>query len=181
MSTAEATEILPTGTWSVDPVHSQVGFTVDYHVGSFRGSFAPVSATLAVGGDGTPRLEGSVPVSGVKVQDENLAAHLHSPEFFDVERAPEIGFRSTDVSLEGRQIEVTGELSIKGTTLPVRARGTVSEPKEYMGRPYLGISLTATVDRTDYGLNWNNPLPSGEPALANDVTISAELFFTKAG
>ena len=62
-------------------------------VGTFRGSFSPVDATLAVGEDGTATLTGSAPVAGVKVQDENLTAHLQSPDFFDAERAPEITLR----------------------------------------------------------------------------------------
>src|SRR6476619_5660844 len=72
---------LPTGTWNVDPVHSQVGFAVEYGVGTFRGSFSPVGAQVEVDEGGAATLSGSVPVSGVKVQDENLSAHLQSPEF----------------------------------------------------------------------------------------------------
>src|SRR5436305_14848436 len=94
------TQALPTGTWNVDPVHSQVGFAVDYMVGTFRGSFSPVQGALEVAEDGSATLAGSAPVSGIKVQDENLAAHLQSPEFFDAERAPEITFRSTGVRRE---------------------------------------------------------------------------------
>ncbi|MDE3070600.1 MAG: YceI family protein [Acidobacteriota bacterium] len=184
MSTATAAATatrLPTGTWVVDPVHSQVGFTVDYHVGTFRGTFAPLSARLAVAEDGAATLSGSVPVSGVHVQDENLVAHLKSPEFFDADRTPEISFRSRDVQVSADQIEVTGELTIRGIALPVTATGTVSEPKTYADRPYLGLTLSATVDRTRFGMNWNNALPSGEPALANDVRLNAELFLTQAG
>src|SRR4051794_26881783 len=116
--TVDKQQSLPVGTWALDPVHSQVGFSVDYHVGTFRGSFSPVNATLEVNEDGA-RLSGSAPVSGVKVQDENLTAHLLSPEFFDAERAPEITFASTQISQSGDWIELTGELTIRGTTLPV--------------------------------------------------------------
>jgi polyisoprenoid-binding protein YceI len=179
-STVETRQALPTGSWDLDPVHSQVGFAVDYHVGTFRGSFSPVTAHLDVGEDGSARLTGSVPVTGIKVQDENLAAHLQSPEFFDAERAPQITFSSTQVTQSGNEVEVAGELTIRGTTLPVRARGTVGEQDEYSGRPYFGLKLEAEVDRTRYGIEWNNPLPNGKPALANDVTLTAELFWTKA-
>jgi len=149
-------------------------------VGTFRGSFSPVDARLEVGEDGATRLTGSVPVTGVKVQDENLAGHLQSPDFFDAERTPDITFEATDISREGDDLEVTGELTIKGTTLPVHATGTVTPETEANGRPYFGVKLEATLDRTRYGLNWNNPLPSGEPALANEVTLSAELYWTKS-
>lgn len=181
MSTAtQASQVLPAGTWTVDPIHSQVGFAVGYHVGTFRGSFSPVQATLEVGEDGEAKLTGSVSVSGVKVQDENLLAHLQSPEFFDAERTPEISFASTAIRPSGERLEIDGELTIKGITLPVSATGRAGEQKLYMERPYFGLELQATVDRTRFGLNWNNPLPSGEPALADEVTLTAELFLTKA-
>ncbi len=182
MSTAavDTPRALPAGTWTVDSVHSQVGFAVGYHVGTFRGSFTPVDAQLQVGEDGAARLSGSVAVSGVRVQDENLAAHLQSPDFFDAERAPEITFVSSAVRPAGDQLEIEGELTIRGTTVPVTARGRVGEQQEYMGRPYFGLELEAAIDRTRFGLNWNNPLPSGEQALADEVTITAELFLTRA-
>jgi polyisoprenoid-binding protein YceI len=178
--TTDTTTILPTGTWQIDPVHSQVGFAVDYHVGTFRGSFAPVSATLETTADGTTTLSGSVPVAGVAVQDENLAGHLQAPDFFDAERTPEVTFASTSVATTGDEIQVVGDLTIKGNTHPITVTGTVGPQKEYMDRPYFGLKLQTKLDRTSYGLNWQNPLPNGDPALANDVTVTAELFFTQA-
>jgi polyisoprenoid-binding protein YceI len=179
-TTVDALQVLPVGTWTVDPVHSQIGFAVGYHVGTFRGSFSPVEAKLEVGEDGNAKLTGSASVSAIKVQDENLAAHLQSPEFFDAERTPEISFVSTAIRPSGKEVEIVGELTIRGTTVPVTARGRIGEQKVYMERPYFGLELEATVDRTRFGLNWNNPLPNGDPALANEVTATAELFLTKA-
>jgi polyisoprenoid-binding protein YceI len=180
MSTVETRSELPVGNWNLDPVHSQVGFAVDYHVGTFRGSFSPVEAKLEVAEDGSAKLTGSAPVTGVKVQDENLSGHLQSPDFFDAERTPEITFNSTEINVSDSGVEVKGDLTIKGTTLPITAKGTVGEQKEYMDRPYFGIKLETEIDRTGFGLNWQNPLPNGDPALANNVTLTAELFFTKA-
>jgi polyisoprenoid-binding protein YceI len=179
-TTVDAPQILPSGTWTVDPVHSQVGFAVAYHVGTFRGSFAPVEARLEIDADGEARLTGSAAVSAVKVQDENLSAHLQAPDFFDAERTPEIAFASTAIRPSGEELEIEGELTIKGATLPVTATGRVGEQKQYMERPYFGLELHTTIDRTRFGLNWNNPLPNGDPALANEVTITAELFLTRA-
>src|SRR5439155_3850148 len=102
MTTITQTEqALPVGNWNVDPVHSQVGFAVDYMVGTFRGSFSPVDAKLVVSDDGRATLTGSAPVSGVTVQDENLTAHLQSPDFFDLERTPEIAFASKEMHRTG--------------------------------------------------------------------------------
>lgn len=182
MSTAvQTTQSLPTGTWNVDPVHSHVGFAVEYVAGTFRGSFSPVGAKLEVGEDGGAILSGSTPVSGVRVQDENLSAHLQAPDFLDAERAPEITFRSREISRSGDQITIDGDLTIRGVSQPVELGGTVTEPAD---DPYGGVrfqlALETTIDRTAFGLNWNNPLPNGQPSLANDVRLTAELYLVKA-
>jgi polyisoprenoid-binding protein YceI len=177
----ESRTTLTTGTWSVDATHSQIAFAVDYMGGTFRGTFSPFAATLTVAEDGTSSLVGSAPVSGVRVQDENLTAHLQSPDFFDAERAPEISFRSTAIERSNDELTVDGDLTIRGTSLPVVLTGTVGEPAE---DPYGGtrfsLRLDGTIDRTAFGLDWNNPLPNGEPALANDVTLSAELYLVRS-
>jgi polyisoprenoid-binding protein YceI len=180
MTTTETRTTLPTGTWNLDPVHSQVGFAVDYMVGTFHGTFSPVEAKLEVPADGTSTLAGRAPVTGVSVQDENLAAHLQSPEFFDAERAPEITFRSTDIHREGDRVEVDGELAIKGATQPVHLEGTITDPADDpFGNVRIGLDLRTTVDRTAFGIDWNNPLPNGDPALANQVTLTANLYFVQ--
>jgi polyisoprenoid-binding protein YceI len=171
---------LPTGTWNVDPVHSQVGFAVDYLVGTFRGSFSPVAGTLAVAGDGSAELKGSADAAGIQVQDENLGTHLLSPEFFDAERTPQLSFSATDIRRAGDELTVNGELTIRGATNPVELTGTISDPiEDAYGNNRIGLTLETTIDRTRFGLNWNLPLPNGKPALANDVTVTAELFLVK--
>lgn len=174
--TSSPREILHTGTWQADPAHSRIEFAVDYMTGTFRGSFSPFEATVA---DGT--LRGSANVADVKVQDENLTAHLQSPEFFDAERTPTISFEAGELSVDGSKVTVPGELTIRGTTQPVELTGTVSEPiTDPYGRERVGLLLEGRVDRTAFGLAWNNPLPSGEPALANDVRLTAELYLVRA-
>jgi polyisoprenoid-binding protein YceI len=179
LSTATSQAALPVGTWNIDPVHTHTGFAVKYIAGTFRGSFSPIDAKLVVAEDGSATLTGSAPVAGVKVQEENLSGHLQSPDFFDAERAPQITFSSTDVSVSGQEVTVTGDLTIKGTTLPVVARGTVSDTTEYNGAERVSLDLVAEVDRTNFGINWNAPLSGGKQALANAVTITAELAFAK--
>jgi polyisoprenoid-binding protein YceI len=177
----ESKTTLPTGTWTVDATHSQVGFALEYMGGTFRGTFSPFEATLVTAEDGTATLEGSAPVSGVRVQDENLTAHLQSPDFFDAEQAPEIRFLSRAIKRSGEEIALDGDLTIRGTTLPVVLTGTVGEPAE---DPYGGtrfsLRLEGTIDRTAFGIDWNNPLPNGEPALANDVALTAELYLVRS-
>jgi polyisoprenoid-binding protein YceI len=178
---ASPQDTLPAGTWGIDPVHSRVEFGVEYIVGTFRGSFSPVDARLVVGEDGSVELSGSAKVESIKVQDENLTAHLQSPDFFDAERSPEVSFRSTDVRRSGTDVAVAGELTIRGVSQPVELTGTIGEPTtDAFGQERIGLKLDGTVDRTAFGINWNNPLPSGEPSLANDVALSAELYLVKA-
>jgi polyisoprenoid-binding protein YceI len=181
MSTIAATKTaLPTGTWNIDPVHSQVAFAVEYMIGTFRGSFSPVEGELTAADDGTAELTGSAAATSVKVQDENLGTHLLSPEFFDAERAPKITFSANDIVRDGDNVTVNGELTIKGSTQPVTLTGTIADPiEDAYGNDRIGLSLQTVVDRTKFGLNWNLPLPNGKPALANDVTLTADLYLVK--
>jgi polyisoprenoid-binding protein YceI len=174
--------IAPPGTWAIDPVHSIVGFEVAYLAGTFRGQFRDVSATRTVNDDGAATLEGIANVASVDVKDENLAAHLQSPDFFDAESFPELTFEAREIALEEDEVKANGKITIKGTTKAVTVTGTGSIPMEDpWGNQRLGLTLTAEVDRTDFGLTWNNPLPSGDAALANEVRIIAELQLVKAG
>ena len=174
MTTTEIRQALPTGTWHLDPVHSSIGFEVAYMGGAFRGQFREVDATLD-----DARLTGSAKVASVDVKDENLAAHLASPEFFDVERYPELRFVSTEIE-GGEELTIRGEITIKGVTQPVELTGRATEPlTDAYGRERFGLRVETKVDRTAFGLSWNLPLPTGEPALSNEVTLVAELFFVQ--
>jgi polyisoprenoid-binding protein YceI len=181
MSTATLT-LLPAGTWNLDPIHSRVGFEVHYLAGTFKGEFHEIGAELTVEGE-RASLEGRAKVASVDVKDENLAAHLQSPDFFDAERFPELRFTAREIRLDGDgNVSVEGELTIKGVTKPVAVTGTVTAPlQDAYGNDRIGLNLATTVDRTDFGVNWNQPLPSGDPALANDVSILADLQFVKPG
>ena len=177
---ATETLIAPAGTWQLDPVHSQVGFEIAYLSGTFKGSFREFDGKLVVDSD-EATLEGTVKVASVDAKDENLSAHLQSPDFFDAEQYPELRFTATDISLDGENVNVRGELTVRGVTQPTEVTGTVAAPlTDYAGRERVGLRLTTTIDRTAFGVSWNAPIPSGEPALADDVSINAELYFFKA-
>ena len=123
----------------------------------------------------------SAKAADVKVQDANLEAHLQSPDFFDAERAPELTFESTSIERDGNSVRIDGELSIRGAAQQVTLQGTIKDPiADPFGQTRIGVTVEGLVDRTAFGINWNNPLPSGEPALANDVRLTAELYFVKA-
>jgi polyisoprenoid-binding protein YceI len=176
-TTTKSRRLLPTGTWQLDAVHSSIGFEVEYMVGTFRGQFRDVDATLVV--DDGARLTGAAQVASVDVKDENLAAHLQSPDFFDAERHPELRFVSNEVEA-GEDLAVRGEITIKGVTQPVELTGRATAPlTDAYGRERIGLTLSTTLDRTAFGVDWNLPLPGGEPALANEVKLVAELYFVR--
>ena len=168
-----------TGTFAADPVHSSFQFAVKpMKVATSRAGFDDVEARLVAGDDGVA-LEGRAKVESVSVTNPpELRAHLvESPEFFDGANHPEIVFSSNRVELaDDGSATVEGELTIKGITKPVTATGTYQAPVQ---DPYGGVrsalELTATLDRRDWDLNWQAPLPSGEDVLAWDVTLSVNL------
>ena len=170
MSTTEL-QAVPTGTWSADKVHSDIAFAVKYLAGTFTGSFTDFDAELS---DGV--LRGSAKAASVQVKEPNLAAHLQAPDFFDAERHPEITFESKDIRRDGDQLKIDGEITIKGHTEPVEILGAITEPiSDPYGAERFGLQLEAKIDRTRFGVSWNNPLPSGEAALSNEVTLIGEL------
>jgi len=168
--TAENTTA-PAGTWVADTVHSSVTFEVPYAVAAFSGTVTDFEATLADG-----RLTGAARIASISVKDENLEAHLLSPEFFDAERHPEVTFATDTIRRDGNEVEVDGRITIKGITQPATLRGTIVGPTvDHFGKNRVGLSLETTVDRTAFDMNWNMPLPNGDPALANEVTLKADL------
>jgi polyisoprenoid-binding protein YceI len=175
MSDQVTQQALPTGTWSVDRIHSTIGFAVPYLMGTFQGTFSEFEAVLS---DGV--LRGSAEVASVEVKDPNLATHLQAPDFFDAERFPKLSFEANEISRSGDDLSISGELTLKGHTEPVEIRGHVNDPgPDSYGGERFGLQLEATVDRTKFGLNWNNPLPSGDPALAHEVTLIVDLQLVK--
>ena len=176
MSDQITQQALPTGTWGADTVHSTVGFAIKYMAGTFQGTFSDFDARL----DDDGVLRGTANVGSVQVKDPNLAAHLQGPDFFDAERYPELSFEAGDVSRSGDDLTITGELTLKGHTEPVEIVGHINDPAaDPYGGERFGLQLETTVDRTMFGLNWNNPLPSGDPALSNDVTIVVDIQLAK--
>jgi polyisoprenoid-binding protein YceI len=172
MSTVEQTQQrIPTGTWKADTVHSRVAFEVPYAVATFGGEVPDFDAALTDG-----KLQGAARIASIQVKDENLQGHLLSPEFFDAERFPEVTFSGQLTRQDGDRVAGDGEITIKGVTQPAKLEGTIVGPAvDHFGKTRVGLKLEATVDRTQFDIKWNMPLPNGEPALANEVTLKADL------
>jgi polyisoprenoid-binding protein YceI len=181
MATASATAIKP-GTYSRDAVHSSVSFSVrHFGAGKFRGSFGDFDTTLTVAEDGAISLTGTVNVDSVHVREPQLAGHLKSPDFFDVERYPEFTFASTSFNVaDDGTVDVTGDLTIKGTTKSVHATGELTYvDNDGYGNERAGVELSTTIDRTDYGIDFGGTLPGGQAIVANEVTLHVELELIK--
>ena len=166
-----------TGTWVADPVHSTASFAIKHMiVSTFRASFGEVDGRLEVEGDDI-RLTGRVAVSSIDVEQPDFRAHLLSPEFFDVEKTPDVTFVSTSVRrADGDAVEVDGDLTVKGVTRPVTATGILIGPAVSFGdAEVVGVELQTTVDKNDFDLKWNAPLPRGGFAVSDDVTLNVHL------
>jgi polyisoprenoid-binding protein YceI len=176
MATTAIEQRVPAETYFVDPVHSSAGFAVVHNgVSTFRSGFGDFEASLH-GGE-RPRLEGTVEVGSIQIEEEMLKGHLLSPEFFDAERLPQLRFESSafEVGDDG-SLEVRGELEIRGEKHQVEAHGRFAElGEDAYGKARVGLSLGATVDRRAFGLDWNAELPSGGQVLDYEVTIAVEL------
>ncbi len=166
------TNEIPAGTWTVDQIHSVASFTVRHMmVGTFRGEFNEVDATLSDG-----KLVGKVSVASLQLKDERLKGHLFAPDFFDVERYPEIVYESSSLTVSDGVLSSEGTITLKGKSTPVTATGRFAGPVVTLGDvEKVGLDLETTVDRETIGLEWNAPLPKGGFALGKDVTISVTL------
>jgi len=169
------------GTYRAQPVPSTFAFAVR-HSGVFwyRGSLSDVAATLRGDGDALA-LEGSARVASVSVvEPAAMRASVLGPEFFDAERHPEITFRSTAVRLGGDgAAEVDGELTIRGITRPVAARGHYAPPRPSTFGEIAGLQLRASFDRRAFGFDWQVELPGGGNAVGWDVRVDIDLLFIR--
>jgi polyisoprenoid-binding protein YceI len=118
-------------------------------------------------------LQGAVQVASIDSGEENRDGHLKAPDFFDVERHPQITFHSsaTETGDDG-QIKLAGEITIKGITKPIELTGTIAENgQDPWGNERVGFELESRIDRRDFDLKWNQTLPNGNLLVANDVKL----------
>jgi polyisoprenoid-binding protein YceI len=164
---------IPSGTYNVDPTHSNVGFEVRHMgIATVRGAFKQFTGTVDATGD-APRLEGSVEVPSIDTGESNRDGHLQSPEFFDAEQHPQITFSSTqtEATPEGA-IKLVGEITIKGTTKPIELTGALAENgQDPWGNERIGFEVEGKIDRRDFDLKWNQTLPNGNLLVSNDVKL----------
>lgn len=167
------------GTFVADRNHSSVAFSVRHMtVSQFRASFADVEARFAADAGGA-RLEGRARVDSISITDPpELREHVVSgKDFFDAGEHPEIRFRSSRVELDDDgAIRVLGELELRGVARPISAYGTYRPPvTDPYGAGRAAIELATTIDRREWGLDWQMPLPDGDDVLGWDVELDVRL------
>ena len=167
------------GTFVSDQAHSSAMFTVQHmKVSRFRASFRDIDARL-IGENGALTLEGTAKVGSISIDDpSDFRTHVvDGADFFNAGQFPEIAFRSTrfEVADDG-SVSVEGELSMKGNTRSVKAAGTLTGPvDDILGGKSAALELSASVDRRDWGLDWQMALPDGDDVLGWDVELAVQL------
>jgi len=182
MSTTTATA-LPTGTWTVDPAHSKVGFAVKHMgIATVRGEFTEFEGTLEISDDlSSAKAYGTVKAQSVDTNEPQRDDHLRSPDFFDAAEFPELYFESTSIeALDDEEFRITGKLTIHGVTndivLHAELEGTDVDP---WGNERVGLEVTGQLSRGDYGMKFNQALGSGNMLVADKVNLALDISAVK--
>ncbi|HEX6875770.1 MAG TPA: YceI family protein [Nocardioidaceae bacterium] len=163
------------GTWTIDPSHSEIGFTARHLMSKVRGLFEKFEGQIVTGEQ--PSATATIDLNSINTRDANRDAHLRSADFFDVENSGPMTFSSTKVEQGGKGLLVTGDLSIKGVTKPVtldvEVLGTDTDP---WGGTRAGFEGTAQISRKEWGVDFNIPMDGGRLLVGDkiDITIAAQ-------
>jgi polyisoprenoid-binding protein YceI len=168
------------GTWAIDPVHSEVSFVVRHMmVSKVRGRFDKFEGTIVTAEDPlASSVTASVDLSSINTGQEQRDAHIRSADFFEVEKHPMMTFTSTGLRAHGDGYLLDGDLTIKRVTRPVTFNLEVNGfgPDAY-GGTRAGFSATTEINRHDYGVSFNGPIPGvpGGVTVSEKVTITLEI------
>ena len=150
-----------TGSYSVDPQHSQVGFTVN-HLGfsTYRGLFGGVTGSMAIDPNAPDKAKVSIdiPIRGLVTTVDELSKHLLGDGFFDAAKYPTVHFESTSVVASGKTARISGNLTLKGVTKPVVLDASLVGAGVMMGKRTIGFDATTTIRRSDFGVSYGIPL-----------------------
>jgi polyisoprenoid-binding protein YceI len=175
LQTEEGVVRVPAGIWHVDPAHSSVAFEVKHmKIAKVRGRFKEFEGTIEAADDPADcRAYGTAKVASIDTGNPDRDAHLRSPDFFDAERYPEIRFESTSIAhISGGNFRIEGELTIRDQTREVELDGTVNGADEDpWGNERVGIAVRGTINRTDFGLRWQQVLAGGGFLVGEEVDV----------
>ena len=180
MSTTTA---LPAGTWSLDPTHTHVGFTVRHMmVAKVRGSFSDYSAEIVVGENPLDsQLSVVVQMASIDTGNADRDGHLRTNDFFAIDEHPVMTLVSTGIEPKGDDYVLHADLTIKGVTRPVdfdlEFAGTGQDP---WGNTKAGFTASAAINRKDFGIEWNAPLETGGVLVGEQVKIEIDAEIAKS-
>jgi len=184
ISTTTST-LVPAGTWTVDPAHSSVGFSVKHlGIATVRGKFDDFEGKLEIGeNDESARAYGTVKAVSVNTNDAGRDEHLRSADFFGVEQNPELRFESSEVTqLDEDTFEIVGHLTMNGVTKPVtlkaEVQGTETDP---WGNERVGLEVTGQLNRGDWNMTFNQALGSGNLLVGEKVRLELDISAVKRG
>ena len=171
-------------TWTIDPTHSSVEFSVRHlMISTVKGRFADVQGTVVLD-EANPAASSAditVQVASIDTREPQRDTHLRSADFFDVEKYPKITFRSTPIDGTLEAFKLNGDLTIHGVTRPVTLDVThEGRGKDPWGNQRIGFSATGKIKRSDFGLTWNATLETGGFLVGDDVKISIDVEAVKA-
>lgn len=166
---------IQTGTWTIDPSHSEVSFVARHLMSKVRGLFQKFEGQIVTGA--APSATATIDLTSIDTRDENRDAHLRSKDFFDAENTGVMNFASTKVEQGGKGLLVTGDLTIKGVTKPaildVEYLGTETDP---WGGTRIGFEGTTQISRREWGIDFNIPMDGGRLLVGDkiDITVAVQ-------
>lgn len=172
------------GTFAIDPTHTRVGFVARHlMVSKVRGNFTDVSGEIVVAEDPTQStVQVTIKAASIETRVADRDNHLRSPDFLDVEKYPELTFRSTGLAVTDGGFQLRGELTIKDVTrevtLDAEYEGVARSP---WGQEVIGFSATTEIDREEFGITWNQALETGGVVVGKKVQIEIELEAIRQG
>ncbi len=180
MSTTATVPAISTGTYAIDPTHSRIGFVARHAmVTKVRGSFNEFEGTgyFDTNSPASSNLQLTIQAASIDTRNPDRDGHLRSNDFFDMETYPQITFASTAVEqVDPENYRVTGDLTIKGVTKPVTVdfeySGTAVDP---YGNQRIGLDGKTTINRKDWGVNWNAALEAGGVLVSEKITLEFEV------
>jgi polyisoprenoid-binding protein YceI len=162
-------------TYAIDPSHTNAEFVVRHMmIAKVRGRFAALAGTIDVpeGSDVPTSIQATIELESLTTSEAQRDAHLKSPDFFDAATHPQIRFRSTSITPDGDELAVAGDLTIRGTTLPIVLKTTFEgRTTDPWGNRRIGYEAHAKISRKDFGLTWNQALEAGGVAVGDEVKI----------
>jgi polyisoprenoid-binding protein YceI len=174
---------IPTGTWTADPAHSSFGFSVKHlGIATVRGTFGEFEGKIVLDGDlADAKVTGSAKVASIDTSQPDRDAHLRSADFFDAEQFPELTFDSTSITeIDDETFEITGDLTMHGVTKPITLKAELQGSEvDPWGNDRLGFEITGQLERSEWGMKFNQALGSGNLAVSDKVKLALDISAVK--